>query len=150
MGSICDAPYSCPLKADCWKQVDDNENNVFTLYRLGAKAWALYQDGIIRNEQIPSDFRLSENQQIQIEAERTNQPHVNRLAVVEFLGQLEYPLHLLDFETFQTAIPMVDGTRPWQQIPFQFSLHIAKSIDAKPDHHSWIWQSIGDPRKEPP
>ncbi|MBE3037593.1 MAG: DUF2779 domain-containing protein [Chloroflexi bacterium] len=148
IGPHCDAPYSCPLKPVCWKQVDDHESNVFTLYRLGAKAWALYHDGIIRNEQIPPDFRLTETQKIQLEAERTNKPHVNRPVVAEFLAQLQYPSYFLDFETFQTAIPMVDGTRPWQQIPFQFSLHVAKTTNAKPAHYSWLWDGRGDPRKE--
>jgi hypothetical protein len=148
IGPQCDDPYPCPLKPACWKHVVDEENSVFTLCRLGAKAWALYQDGVIRSDQIPTDFRLTAIQKIQLEAERTGKPHVNHTAVVEFLEQLQYPLYFLDFETFQTAVPMVDGTRPWQLIPFQFSLHVAKGINGKPAHHSWLWDGKGDPRRE--
>ncbi len=148
IGPHCDAPYSCPLRPECWEQVDAHENNVFTLHRLGAKAWDLYRAGVVENERIPPDFRLSRSQQVQLEAERTGKPQVNRPAVAEFLAHLELPLHFLDFETFQTAIPMIDGTRPWQQIPFQFSLHVAGSVDARPVPHSWLWDGIGDPRKE--
>jgi hypothetical protein len=43
---------------------------------------------------------------------------------------------------------MLDGTRPWQQVPFQFSLHVQSSSDVKPDHNSWLWTGNGDPRKE--
>ena len=54
IGPHCDYPYSCPLKSVCWKHVDDVENNVFTLHRLGVRAWALYEAGIISDNQIPS------------------------------------------------------------------------------------------------
>jgi len=148
IGPYCDSPYACPLKPACWKHVEEHENNVFTLYRLGGKAWSLYQAGIIDNTRIPSDFPLTETQKIQVDAERAKRPYINRPAVAEFLEQLRYPLYFLDFETFQTAIPLVEGTRPWQQVPFQFSLHIAKSIKAEAVHHSWLWDGRGDPRKE--
>jgi hypothetical protein len=147
IGPHCDAPYSCPLRPECWQQVEERENNVFTLYRLGAKAWELYRAGIIESEALPPDFRLSERQQIQREAERTGKPQINRPAVADFLARLDFPLYFLDFETFQMAIPLIEETRPWQQIPFQFSLHVAQSLDARPDHHSWLWDGSGDPRK---
>lgn len=146
IGPHCDIHYGCPLRPACWKDVDRVRNNVFTLCRLAAKAWTLYNDGIIRNADIPPDFHLSKIQGIQVEAERRRRPHINRSAIREFLDQLRYPLYLLDFETFQTAIPMVDGTRPYQQITFEFSLHVAKSIDAQPAHHSWLWDGNLDPR----
>jgi hypothetical protein len=127
--------------------VNKVENNVFSLTHFGAMAWDLYQEGVVRNDKIPPDFPLSETQRIQVEAERTGKPYVDHKAVKEFLQSLEYPLHFLDFETFQTAIPLVDGTRPYQQVPFQFSLHVARSLDAEPSHHSWLWEGAGDPRK---
>ena len=40
------------------------------------------------------------------------------------------PLCFLDFETFASGIPLFDGTRPYQQVPFQYSLH---RIDAEGD-----------------
>jgi hypothetical protein len=147
IGPHCSDPYECPFASTCWKGVDKVENNVFSLMRLGAKAWDLYQEGVIRSDRIPTDFPLSEDQEIQIEAERTNTPFIDRVAVSEFLHDLKYPLYFLDFETFQTAIPLVDGTRPYQQIPFQFSLHVAESLGSEPDHYSWLWDGSGDPRK---
>jgi hypothetical protein len=147
IGPHCSDPYDCPFAPICWKGVDMVENNVFSLMRLGTKAWDLYQEGVIRSDRIPSDFPLSETQRIQVEAERTNTPFIDHVAVSEFLKDLKYPLYFLDFETFQTAIPLIDGTKPYQQVPFQFSLHVAKSLEAKPIHHSWLWDGVGDPRK---
>ena len=146
IGPRCSDPYDCPFASICWKGVDRVENNVFSLTRLGAKAWDLYEEGVVGIDEIPGDFFLSERQRIQVEAERTNRPFIDRVAVSEFLHDLKYPLYLLDFETFYTAIPLIDGTRPYQQVPFQFSLHVAKSLGSEPDHYSWLWDGSGDPR----
>ena len=62
IGPHCESPYSCPLGSICWGEVEKVENNIFTLRRAGAKAWSLYQGGIIDNEDIPSDLDLSETQ----------------------------------------------------------------------------------------
>jgi hypothetical protein len=148
IGPQCSAPYECPLVPLCWAHVHDVADNVFSLARIGARAWRLYEKGILRTDAIPAGFRLSEAQRIQIEAERTGVPHVDRDAVRSFLDSLRYPLHLLDFETFQAAIPRVEGTRPYQQVPFQFSLHVIGALRARPEHVSWLWDNSDDPLRE--
>jgi hypothetical protein len=55
---------------------------------------------------------------------------------------------VLDFETFGTAIPIFDGTGPYAQIPFQFSLHIVRKPGAKPEHHKFLAEGREDPRAE--
>jgi hypothetical protein len=51
----------------------------------------------------------------------------NQSALDEFVDNLEYPLFFMDFETIFPAIPIHDESRPYQQIPFQFSLHKLES-----------------------
>jgi hypothetical protein len=106
-------------------------------------------------DSIPADFRLSRAQKIQVNAEKRGRANISVRATRRFLSALRFPLYYLDFETFQTAIPLLDGIRPWQQVPFQFSLHIVASagsaprysVDSELEHHSWIWEGQGDPRK---
>jgi hypothetical protein len=146
IGPHCSDPYTCPLADRCWRQVNARKYNIFTLYRLGAeKKWALYQQGILDNARIGDVVDLSDTQQIQIEVERTGRPHVDKPAVRAFLARLKYPLQFMDFETFSTAIPLVQGTKPYQQIPFQFSLHTVAMPGATPRHYGWIWDGQGDP-----
>ena len=64
----------------------------------------------------------------------------------KFLNSLTWPVYMLDFETIATAIPKFDESRPWQKIPFQFSLHVVERLDAEPQHVSWLWDGTGDPR----
>jgi len=146
IGPHCDDPYTCPLHERCWSFLP--EASVFTLYRGGKKSFTLLKQGIQHLEKIPADFALTDNQSIQRAALLAGRPHVDRPALAAFLGQLEYPVSYLDFETFAPAIPLFDDSRPFQQIPFQFSLHILRSENATPEHHSFLVDGTADPRPE--
>ena len=65
-----------------------------------------------------------------------------------FLNTLKYPLYSLDFETISPAIPLFDLTSPFQQIPFQFSLHIQRSDGGNTEHYSYLADGKGDPRPD--
>jgi len=134
------------MKKDCWKFLP-KENSVFDLYRGGKKSWELFNDKVLAIKDIPAAFKLGDKQQIQLECEKTNKPHINNSAIQEFLKKLQYPLYFLDFETYQTAIPLYSGLKPYQQIPFQFSVH---KIDknGKKTHYSFISAGSKDPRKK--
>jgi len=57
------------------------------------------------------------------------------------------PLHFLDFETFNPAVPPFDGVRPYQQIPFQFSIRL-KEINGEERHIEYLGDGVRDPRPE--
>lgn len=148
IGEQC--PSDCPLRNICWNETDSIPNNIFTLYGLRAKrAWGWFRDNIIKNTDIPADYPLTERQKIQVRAEKTGQLHVNKGKVKAFLNGLQYPLALLDFETFASPIPLINNSSPYQMIPFQYSLHvIERDLNEEPRHESWIWneQIENDPR----
>lgn len=53
----------------------------------------------------------------------------------------------MDFETtYMTPVPLFDGTRPYQQIPFQFSLHILKKPGAELQHHEFLAPTGANPQ----
>ncbi len=147
IGPHCSDPQPCPFADECWGHVHKEPKNIFTLSRLGQKAWPLYRGGVIRSADIPVSFKLSDKQRLQLRAEKTGRPHFGAAEIASFLARLERPLHYLDFETFQTAIPIFEASSPWQQIPFQFSVHVKAAAGSKPRHHSWVWDGDGDPRQ---
>ncbi|MGO8837581.1 MAG: DUF2779 domain-containing protein [Limisphaerales bacterium] len=146
IGSHCDDPYTCPLHDHCWSFLPSE--NVTTLYRGKAKGFKLLADGIHRINDIPAGFPLTENQEIQRRVAVTGQPHVSKPAIQAFLRQLEYPISYLDFESFNSAIPLFDNTSPFEQVPFQFSLHIVRSPDSQPEHRMFLADGRADPRLE--
>ncbi len=144
IGSQCSEPYGCSLMAHCWKTVPSD--SVFSLTYAGERAWTWWNNGITRLADLPASEKYSSNQSIQIAAERTQQPHVDKSAVRQFLEGLTYPLYFLDFETIMPAIPMFEGCRPYAQVPFQFSLHIQKSPGGEVTHLDYLADEVGDLR----
>jgi len=69
-------------------------------------------------------------------------------ALDEFLDQLSYPLYFLDFETIQFAVPRYDESRPYQQIPFQYSLHVRQTKYGPVEHYEFLGIPPTDPRPE--
>jgi len=144
IGKICHDPYGCPLEEQCWKFLP--KNNVFDLYRGGKLSEDLLEKEILAIKDIPEEIKLNDKQGIQRDCERTGKPHIHKENIKHFLKGLHYPLHYLDFETFNTVIPLYDGVRPYQQVPFQFSLHIVEKEGAKPKHVYFLASGKGDPR----
>ena len=126
-----------------WKE--HPESDILDLYMGGKKAIELFNQGVLRMKDIPGDFDLSDKQRIQQQAHISKKPYVNEREIGVFMKGLAYPLHFLDFETYSTAIPLYDGLKPYQQIPFQFSLHVVRKEGGNAEHHSFIAQGDGDP-----
>jgi hypothetical protein len=122
------------------------ENSIFDLRGGKTGQFALYQQGILSIKDIPDNIPLSRQQQIQKECVMTGNVHVEKGEIRRFLNRLKYPLYYLDFETFGPAIPLYDGTRPYQNMPFQFSLHVVEDPASEPVHHSFLAEGTEDPR----
>ena len=85
---------------------------------------------------------------MQVECTLNQKEHINVVGIRDFLSNLSYPLYFLDFETLQQAIPQFDGQKPYQQITFQYSLHIKESATAPYQHKEFLAPSDGsDPRR---
>jgi hypothetical protein len=145
IGPQCDDPYACDFKAECWKHVPDD--SVFDLREKGIDKFSLYRKGIVRLKDIPLDV-LNAKQRFQVESTLQKRNYLNKGKIAEFLGSIWYPLCYLDFETFGTAIPMYDGTWPYQQMPFQYSIHVQKRQGGELEHHEYLAEPGTDPREE--
>jgi hypothetical protein len=61
---------------------------------------------------------------------------------------LRYPLYFADFESVNPAVPRFPGMRPYDQLPFQFSVHVLREPGAEPEHHEFLATDASDPRQE--
>jgi len=112
----------------------------------GKKSFDLYDRGIASIKEIPDDYKLSKKQAIQKESLLSGETHLDKEAITRFLESLEYPLYYLDFETISPVVPLFDGTRPYQQIPFQYSVHIVQEAHTNSEHYSFLFKGKQDPR----
>lgn len=144
IGPHCSSPHDCSLIPYCWAFLP--ERNVTTLHRDKRKGFELLAGGVLTLTDIPAEFPLTGKQQQQVEAARDGGAVVDARQLREFLAYLEPPLQYLDFETVGPAIPVYQGSRPFQPIPFQFSLHRQARLGGDLEHHGFLAQGREDPR----
>ena len=148
IGEKCFSPYNCDFMDHCWNDVP--EYSIFNLANIQKKeAERLYHSGVTLITDLPYDHKLSASQAHQVQSERDGSVIINKKALRSFTNQLEYPLYFLDFETTQMAVPEFEVQRPYQQIPFQYSLHIQNSKNTDVLHKDFLGESEKlDPRIE--
>jgi hypothetical protein len=97
-------------------------------------------------------YNYCSSQQATIEEETmelSSTPNIHESAVKSFVDSVQYPLCHLDFETVMPAVPMFDESRPYQQLPFQYSLHFQQTKGGELTHAYYLAESDPtiDPRK---
>lgn len=142
----CREPYQCSFWQYCSKHLPSP--SVFNLYRMPfRKALEYYNDGIVTFEDVQS-CKLSDKQLMQVTGHLTGEGNINKNAIRNFLDQnIRYPLYFLDFETMQDVVPQYEGTKPYQQIPFQYSLHWIERPGGELKHTAFLGESGVDPRR---
>ncbi|KPK90714.1 MAG: hypothetical protein AMJ88_15525 [Anaerolineae bacterium SM23_ 63] len=145
IGPYCDEPYACDFMGYCWRHIPDH--SVFTVTRMKKDhKFGLYHDGIMRMEDIPEDFPLNKISRVHVEGHKFGRSIIDQVALQAVLGSLKYPLYFLDFETYNPAIPPFDRTKPYGQIPFQYSLHRKASLEGELSHTGFLAETGIDPR----
>lgn len=121
----------------------------YSIYKLaGVKAnqlGKLEDAGVSSMNEIPDGFSLTERQERQITAIKTGLRAIDHTAIKSFLDEVDYPLYFLDYETFSDVVPVFDGTRPYQQVPFQYSLHIRRAPGAELEHREYLHEENSNP-----
>ncbi len=147
IGAHCSKPYSCDLKSQCWAFLP--EYPVTNLYRdTQGRKWEFLESGIHSLAEVPDPEILNAKQQVQVETAVSSSPHVATTALKNFLKEIEWPLAYFDIETTSTAVPLYDRTRPYQQTPFQFSLHVQETKGGPITHHEFLASGRDDPRPQ--
>ena len=145
IGRHCSRPYQCPFYGHCREGAPDH--HIEQLPRASAGLLdELLEAGIRDIGDIPAEFPgLSVLQQRVRDCVVAGRPYVDP-ELRAALQEVTYPLHFLDFETFNPALPIYVGTHPYQVIPFQWSLHV-RDRAGDLSHHSFLADGDGDPRE---
>lgn len=125
-GHQCHAPYDCPFVDHCALPTDTPaaEYPLASLPRLsGWRLDDLVEQGVADIRQIPADYPLTERQRWVADCLRAGTPYLAP-DLTDFARTLPWPRFFLDFETTQCAVPIWAGTRPYQQLPLQWSCHV--------------------------
>lgn len=134
MGTHCGDPFECPFQGHC--SAGGPTFPVEILPRGGKTLVALREAGFRDLRDVPEDMLKSANHLRVWRTTRSGQPDMVKGAGAE-LGALPYPRFYLDFETAQMAVPAWVGTRPYEQLPFQWSCHVEKA-DGSLEHGEFL------------
>ncbi|MCA9388920.1 DUF2779 domain-containing protein, partial [Candidatus Berkelbacteria bacterium] len=129
------------------------DSDPYSIYRLsGPKRdllGELEDQGYELMKDVPNDFEgLHKKHQRQIELMRIGDPVIQKEKIREFLEPIKYPLYFLDYETTAGVVPLVDGMRPWQQLPIQYSIHVQNEPGAELIHKEFIHTEKSNPSEK--
>ena len=144
VGCHCKEPYECAVQV-CWDELP--KHNIFNLYYGGKKCFEMFNQGIFFVKDIPANHKLNNKQKIQQWCEINGKPHIDGESIRHFMQDVQYPVHYLDFETINPGLPLYDGTKPYQRIPFQFSMHMDNG-KGELEQHAFLAEGQADPRLE--
>jgi predicted RecB family nuclease len=145
-GPHCTNPITCEFFDRCNPPLPND--HIGYLPRLHASAAEeLEEIGVESIRDIPDDFELTEIQRRAATCVQTGEPWFSPDLGKE-LESLKYPLYFADFESVNPAIPRFSGMRPFDQLPFQWSVHVQRQPDAEPEHYEFLATDKSDPRPE--
>ena len=120
--------------------------SIYNLASIKAEQVGELEDaGVSAMIDIPEFFDMTNGQERQVAALKSGQRTLDLPAIRSFLGEVRYPLYFLDYETFSDVVPVFDGTRPYQQVPFQYSLHIRNAPGAVLEHREYLHEQNSNP-----
>jgi Domain of unknown function(DUF2779)/Domain of unknown function DUF83 len=105
----------------------------------------LVDAGALTLDQVPSDVKLSDAQRTQLRVYRSGETVLEKRAIATEFGELNFPLHFIDYETYAPALPRFDHFSPYDHIPLQYSAHVVGSPGEEPIHCDFLHSGRGDP-----
>lgn len=145
IGSQCSHPFTCDFYQYCHK--DEQPDQYTGIKGIRAHKIETLRTNLVRTiAEIPETMYFTNKEMVVLKGLLNNEAHINKANLRNFIAGLEYPLHFLDFETIMPAVPLYDESRPYQQLTFQYSLHIRQSPDAPIMHYEYLAAPPDDPR----
>lgn len=147
IGAQCTSPYTCDFYDHCHAFLPA-EHPVTALPRLPEVVLHRLLDAHITSiTDIPDDFGgLSAAQTEAVSVVKSGVPHVDVAGLVRELDGITWPVYHLDFETIAPALPLWPGTRPYQTVPFQYSVHV-QDTNGRIEHREYLHEGADDPRR---
>jgi predicted RecB family nuclease len=143
-GRHCSNPFTCEFFDHCNPPIP--EDHILRLPRIHASTVAnLVALGVQSIHDIPEDYPLTGRLRRACASVQMRKPWFSPELRDEF-GRLKYPLYFADFETVNPAIPRFAGMRPYDQLPYQWSVHMQRQPGAAPEHFEFLATDKSDPR----
>ncbi len=137
IGAHCTKPYPCDFQGYCWANIP--KDAIWYLPGISMQEKSNFvEKGISTIHQIDNMDELNARQKVIIKSFQTKQAHIVQEKLNAFTEHIHYPLYYFDIEAFQPAVPIFLNTKPYDRIPFLYSLHYKESENSELQHISYI------------
>jgi hypothetical protein len=143
VGPQCNDPYPCPFLARCTAGQRLADFPIDLLPRGGNTVDELAVEGYRDLREVPANRLTNEMHRRVHQATLSGAAYFDDSASAK-LRQLPLPYAYLDFETIGFSVPEVIGTRPFEQLPFQWSVHVERAPDDVRHTEYLAIESFGD------
>ena len=146
IGPHCKDPYPCHYLDRCSPPETNIKNVSYKILPYHGKKIETYckTNKIKKLKDIPKDLLQSSRKdyaenyhQIIQEAHIKNTPWLNKNISKQF-KKWKMPFYFMDFETIQQGVPIIENTKPFEQVPFQWSVHKLTEKGKKLEEFSFI------------
>lgn len=140
----CLNPKCCPCLDLCHKDLP-----IYSIYNIPnltpKKRRELEEAKTTAIDDIDINFCFTPKQQKIVDVMQSKTPFLDKPTVRSLLHGLTYPLYFLDYETYDEAMPLYKGHKPYQKMVFQYSLHIVSGNSQDIQHEEYVATEAGDP-----
>ena len=144
-GDQCNSPFPCSFIGYCLPKTEPEDGFPPEVLPYGkTMAASLRVEGYTDLRDVPEQRLSNLNHQRVWRISKNGQSELNPLAG-KIIENLPYPRYYIDFETLNPAVPIWAGTRPYMQVPFQWSCHIETAKDVI-THAAFLADGQSDPR----
>lgn len=141
----CRSLKTCLSPSHCAKG-KENAKEVFDFRDSSELAKQWFAMGYNSYESVP-DSELTPIQRIQKQAHISKETYFDRNAFENYLTNVTKTVAFLDFESINPYIPLYPETRPFQHVPYLYSLHIWDRENDILTHKTYLHEDVGtDPR----
>lgn len=146
IGKHCFSPYECDFLGTCWKNLD-NEKSVFRIGKSDREElFNFYFSGKQTVDKIAKDQNLKPHIRIQAQSIHAGEPYFEVQEIKQWVESIKGSYCFLDMEIWSPAIPKYNGTGPFGQIPFLFS--VCYSENSKVEFKNYLKPIETDSRDE--
>jgi hypothetical protein len=143
----CLNPKTCPCPELCHPNLP--KASIYNIPNLTPKKKRELEDmKVVAIDDIDDDYPLTSKQKKIVDVIQSKTPFLDKPTVRGLLQSLAYPLYFIDYETYDEAMPLYKGHKPYQKMAFQFSLHIVGSNGEILRHEEFLATKPGDPSRD--
>jgi hypothetical protein len=144
-GAHCFSPFECPYHAYCTPDSSGPEHPVALLPGVSRIERLLIEEGFEDLKTVPRN-RLTDPKHVRIwDAVHSGAAQIDS-AIGDIVHGIQFPRYYFDFETIMFGVPIWPGTRPYQQLPFQYSCHVEQD-GGETTHLEFLDVSGGPPMR---